>query len=92
MKKKTPLKKLKLKKPAKAVSQPTLSKEFEERVLRFVDNVNIRRLNRNLRFMLIAYLLENEAGLPLYHEDLLIDLESLFHFLDDAETEKLITD
>jgi hypothetical protein len=64
------------------------SKELKREFAGFVDTMNINRLNRHLRFMLLAYLNDNKCGFPLYHEDLLFDLEFLFYFLDAVEKEQ----
>jgi len=65
-----------------------LSKKFEGKVLNFLDTVPVGRLNRHLRFMLLAYLSEFRGSTPMYHNDLLFDLEFLFYMLDAAEEEQ----
>lgn len=70
---------MKKNKPSKA-----LKREFAG----FVDTMNVNRLNRHLRFLLLSYLNDHKCGFPLYHEDLLFDLEFLFYFLDAVEKEQ----
>ena len=65
-----------------------VSKKFENKISNFLDTVSVSRLNRHLRFMLLAYLSEFRCGNPIYHEDLLFDLEFLFMMLDAAEEEQ----
>jgi hypothetical protein len=67
-----------------------LSKKFEGKIFNFLDTVPVKRLNRHLRFMLLAYLSEHRGGTPLYHDDLVFDLEFLFYMLDAAEEEQAI--
>jgi hypothetical protein len=38
--------------------------------------------------MLLAYLKRHKNGFPLFHDDLLHDLELLFYFLDEASHEQ----
>lgn len=67
-----------------------LSKKFEGKIFNFLDTVPVKRLNRHLRFMLLAYLNEFRGGTPLYHDDLVFDLEFLFYMLDAAEEEQAV--
>lgn len=65
-----------------------LSSDFVTELDCFLDCAKANRLSRNLRFMLLAYLKRHKNGFPLFHDDLLNDLELLFYFLDEASHEQ----
>ena len=66
----------------------TLSDDFKGEIDCFLDCAKVNRLSRNLRFMLLAYLDRHKHGFPLFHNDLMYDLEFLFYFLDEAAKEQ----
>lgn len=65
--------------------------EISESLLTEVENLlaypNLKRLNRNLRKMLMLYLSYEKDGLPLDFEDFMTDLYLLYEFLDRVEDE-----
>ena len=65
-----------------------LSSDFIAELDCFLDCAKANRLSRNLRFMFLSYLNRHKNGFPLFHEDLLHDLELLFYFLDEASHEQ----
>jgi hypothetical protein len=46
-----------------------------------------KRLSKNIRRILIEYLMQNEAGQSIYLYETLMDLHGLFELLDVAEEE-----
>lgn len=59
---------------------PTLKKAFIE----FLEYTPPERLRRNLRNMLLYYIIYEQEALPIEMEDLLCDLLNLFRLLDAA--------
>lgn len=75
------------KKPFSAnTKEPVLSKDLQEEFIHFLTHCPVKRFNRNLRNMLLEFLLVSGGEAP-YLKDLVIDLESLFYLLDAAEEE-----
>jgi hypothetical protein len=66
---------------------PVLSKTLEDEFLRFLEYHPAGRFTRNLRKMLLEFLMTHGADEGLYLNDLLYDLEGLFELLDCIETE-----
>lgn len=62
---------------------PALKKAFAD----FLEYTPAQRLSRNLRDMLVYYILSEKDGVPPDIEDLLCDLLQLFHLLDIADEE-----
>jgi hypothetical protein len=60
---------------------------LQEEVVRFMEYHPVGRLNRNLRKMLLEYLMHESALENFYLRDLLYDLEGLFELLDSMEAE-----
>jgi hypothetical protein len=60
---------------------------LQEEVVRFMEYHPVNRLNRNLRKMLLEYLMQESALENFYLRDLLYDLEGLFELLDSMEVE-----
>jgi hypothetical protein len=60
---------------------------LQEEVVRFMEYHPVGRLNRNLRKMLLEYLMHESALENFYLRDLLYDLEGLFELLDSMEVE-----
>lgn len=65
------------------------SPEVQERFAHFVEYHSPRRLSRNLRKMLLEFLMTATGIESLYLEDLLIDLDGLFTLLDTLDDEKV---
>ena len=62
-------------------------KEFRNELSNFIEYVNLHRLNRDMRTVIIGYMKsEMEGGLPDFMFEHLQDLEILFDFLDAIET------
>ncbi len=51
----------------------------------FLEYTPPARLSRNLRKMLMAWLITGQDSIPAYYEDLLHDLNNLFDLLDAME-------
>jgi len=64
------------------------SKDLKSEIDCLLDCAKVNRLSRNLRFMLLAYLERHKHGFPLFHDDLMYDIEFLFYFLDEAAKEQ----
>lgn len=64
---------------------PALSNELIEEFKQFMEYHPAVRLNRNLRKMLIEFLMYDGATEAIYIRDLLWDLEGLFLLLDAIE-------
>lgn len=60
---------------------------LQDEVLRFVEYHPAYRFNRNLRKMLLDYLMHESSLEDLYIKDLLYDLQGLFELLDVIEME-----
>lgn len=67
--------------------QPVLSKPMQEAMIRFLEYHPAKRFSKNVRKMLLEYLMSDGAVENLYFNDLLYDLEGLFDLLDVAEEE-----
>jgi len=65
----------------------TLSKKLQGEVAHFFEYAPPARLSRNLRRMLMAYLVACEDGHSFDMNDLLTDLSALFELLDTAGDE-----
>jgi hypothetical protein len=64
--------------------EPVLSEALQEEFIHFVTHCPVKRFSRNLRSMLLEFLLASGGEAP-YLKDLVIDLESLFSLLDAVE-------
>lgn len=64
-----------------------VSSALQEELLRFVEYHPPRRLNRNLRTMLLQYLMHEGSIEAFYLQDLLYDLQALFELMDALEAE-----
>lgn len=62
-----------------------ISKELQTRFAEFLEYATPARLSRNLRNMLLLWLIHEKDALPDYTDDLLHDLNELFQLLDVAE-------
>ena len=60
---------------------------LQEELRRFMEYHPPHRLNRNLRKMMIEYLMQESALEELYLKDLLYDLQGLFELCDAMEME-----
>jgi hypothetical protein len=82
-------------KPAKRIKKKkkvqdrklVLNKNLREAFIRFLENHPARRLNKNLRRMLLMHLSHTEAVESIYLNETLWDLEGLFNLLDIVEEE-----
>jgi len=91
------MKKAKRKKPpiVKASPRPVpvpeekrvLSKRLQKEVIHFLFHHSAGRLRKNLRRMLIDYLMHDSGRESVYIYDTLLDLDGLFELLDVAEEE-----
>lgn len=70
------------------VSTGLLSSGLQEEFLRFIEYHPPRRLNRNLRKMLLEHLMHEGSLEDLYLQDLLYDLQGLFELFDAIEIEE----
>ena len=64
--------------PKTALLSPAQASAFRT----FLDYTPPARLSRNLRKMLITWLIAEQGSTPAYYEDLLHDLNNLFELLD----------
>lgn len=72
----------------KAVTKtPVLSTALEEEFLRFAEYHPARRFSRNLRSMLLEFLMHDGTLEAFYLKDLLYDLEGLFELLEVIQAE-----
>ena len=78
--------------PAHTHPTALISTALQEELVRFVEYHPPRRLNRNLRKMLLQYLLHEGSLEEFYLQDLLYDLQGLFELIDALETEGKSTD
>ncbi len=62
-----------------------LSPAIKTAFITFLEYTPPARLNRNLRKMMMAWLIAEPGGTPAYYEDLLHDLNNLFELLDTIE-------
>lgn len=68
------------------VAKQALSRELIEELEAFVENHSARRFSKNLRKMLVEFLMYDGAMEAIYLKDLLWDFEGLFMLLDSIET------
>lgn len=66
------------------IQSPVLTAALQEKLLEFITHCPARRLSRNLRTMLLEFMMSSGTEAP-YIKDLLLDLESLFDLLDKIE-------
>lgn len=64
---------------------PALNKILEEDFLRFIGQHPAIRFKRNLRKMLLEFLMTDDGVEALHFKDLIYDLEGLFELLDSIE-------
>lgn len=64
-----------------------LNKRMKEAVIRFLEYHPARRMSKNLRRMLVEYLMYQGAVESTYLRETLMDIEGLFDLLDVAEEE-----
>lgn len=76
---------LKSKKQTGKANKPALSKAMQEAFVHFLENHPAKRLSKNLRRVLLEYLMQNEAGQSIYLYETLMDLHGLFELLDVVE-------
>jgi hypothetical protein len=69
----------------KTAPAPTISPATAAALHTFLEYTPPARLNRNLRKMLMAWLITGQDSAPAYYEDLLHDLNNQFELLDDME-------
>jgi hypothetical protein len=69
--------------------EPVLSEALQQEFLHFVTHCPVKRFSRNLRSMLLEFLLASGGEAP-YLKDLVIDLESLFCLLNAVEMQLAI--
>jgi hypothetical protein len=62
-----------------------ISPRVQAALVRFVEYHPPNRFSRNLRKMLLEFLLTQGAGEGLYFQELLYDLEGLFELMDEIE-------
>lgn len=65
-----------------------VSRAVEEEFKRFLEYHSAGRMNRNLRRMLLEFMMTDGACENFYFKDLLYDLEGLFDLLDAIEADK----
>lgn len=70
------------------VNEPSSVKDLEEKFRVFLEQCPPRRFSRNLRTMLLEFMMTSGTEAP-YVKDLLLDLESLFELLDVIEDDLL---
>jgi hypothetical protein len=70
-------------------NEPVLNEALQEEFIHFVTHCPVKRFSRNLRSMLLEFLLASGGEAP-YLKDLAIDLESLFCLLDAVEMQLTI--
>lgn len=75
------------KKPRIASNEFLISDTLQNELLRFIEYHPAYRFNRNLRKMLLDYLMHESSLEDLYIKDLLYDLQGLFELLDAIEME-----
>lgn len=66
------------------ISEPIVPPALHEKFAEFLWHCPGRRLSRNLRTMLLEFMMSSGTEAP-YIKDLLLDLESLFELLDAIE-------
>lgn len=66
---------------------PTLSDPLKEELLRFIEYHSAKRFSKNLRSMLLEFLMDDSAIESNYLKDLLYDLEGLFDLLEVIQAE-----
>lgn len=67
------------------MTRKSLHPELKNAFIDFLEYTPAQRLNRNLRNMLLHYIIYEQQALPIEIEDLLLDLINLFRLLDAAE-------
>lgn len=73
--------------PRRSAGERILTKALEDEFLRFVHYHPASRFSRNLRKMLLEFLMAPGADEGLYVKDLLYDLDGLFELLDAIQAE-----
>lgn len=81
------VKKSKSKKKVAKEKELNLSKPLKEAFVQFIEHYPAKRFNRNLRRMLLEYLMHDGAVTSIYLYDTLMDLDGLFELLDVIEME-----
>lgn len=74
-------------KPGTVSGELLISATLQDEVLRFIEYHPAYRFNRNLRKMLLDYLMHEGSLEDLYIKDLLYDLQGLFELLDVIEVD-----
>jgi len=80
----------KSKKPVERKAEPVgpiLTKSLKEEFIRFIEYHPAKRFTKNLRTMLLEFLMYDGAIEATYLDDLLYDLEALFELLDVIQNE-----
>lgn len=75
----------KIKRPANSL---VISSRVQGALARFVEYHPPKKFSRNLRKMLLEFLLTEGAGEGLYFQELLYDLEGLFELMDEIEADQ----
>lgn len=82
-------KKAKPKKIVEPEQDPVLSPQLQEEIIRFMESHPPKRVSKNIRSMLMEFLMKDGAVESEYLNDLLYDLEGLFEMLDVMEGEDI---
>jgi hypothetical protein len=69
------------------MAEPTLSRAVQEALIHFLEHHSAKMISKNLRRMLVEYLMQNVAGESIYLYETLKGLHGLFELLDVAEEE-----
>lgn len=75
------------KKPITKIKEPILTKAMQKAFIHFLEHHPAKRISKNLRRVLVEYLMQNEAGQSIYLCEILMDLHGLFELLDIVEEE-----
>jgi hypothetical protein len=67
--------------------KPVPASDLQEQFLRFIEYHPAARFNRNLRKMLLEFMMSDLAVEAFYLKDLLYDLEGLFELLDAIQSD-----
>jgi hypothetical protein len=80
-------KRLKQKNKAVKEKEAVLSKPLKEAFINFLERHPTKRFRKNLRRMLIGYLMEDSGRESIYIYETLLDMDGLFELLDVVEEE-----
>lgn len=65
--------------------QPTLSPHVQEAFIKFIEKYPARRLSRNLRNLLLEFLMYDGSNEAPYLQELVVDMQGLFQLLETLE-------